>query len=262
MNLVDFLSQIENKLSRDDLSLYLQAEGQKIKSLQSQFHDFEKSLENNEENVKKLVSERLKKKMNKLMERLNISLIEKTLKTKASEEEVRKEFDAMEERLTKLLEEKSKNDSSSAKIKQEIARINGELNKVMELIINKGEGGVDGPTLSNFCITCGHREARFLTSTNMIRGNDGRLYYGDPQQPNTPSYALGTTIYDRIEVANSEHRRPGTATQNDGNFQKISRPSTASSGKQMRSKKQKQIPIKERIHCKCLDCSDYSEWIG
>ena len=177
------------------------------------------------------MKERLKKKMGKLFEKLNINAIEKTLKSKASEEEVRKELNELGEKISKMASQTTDYEIRFSKYKQEMSRLSVEMARVVEVVASRGESSEGSPTISNFCITCGHREARFLTSAQMVRGNDGRLYYGDPQQPNTPSYGLGTTVYDRIEVANSENKKSGVSFE-----QKVTRPSTAANGKAVRSR--------------------------
>lgn len=204
VGVTDFLVQIENKLSKEDLLHFVASEDERMRKTRAEIGELEKKMYRMEDEIEAKAKKKIKKQLEEVLQKLNVSTIERVLKEKADEAETRRELDAIEERLEWILENNGKSEGAVARLEEQFNKIKESLVSVKTQVGKKMQASQDQvPTIHNFCITCGHREARFLTSSQMMRGSDGKLYFGDPEHPTTPSYNLGNTVYDRIELANN-----------------------------------------------------------
>lgn len=207
VNVTDFLVQVDNKLSKEDLLHFVTSEEDRMRRTRKEIEDLEKKMERMEGEIETNAKKKIKKNLEQVLDQLNIGSIERSLKGKADEGETRRELDAIEERVQGILESSLKNQEIIGRLNEQFSRIEESFLNVKSQVQKKLQTTQSqAPTIHNFCITCGHREARFLTNSQMIRGSDGKLYYGDPENPTTPSYNLGMTVYDRIDLANKSQK--------------------------------------------------------
>ena len=226
-----FTKIIDKKLNKEDIFNILQefaSKDERIKALHETLSEVTKRLD--------YLSEKIDRRILKLKKELDLTSIQKLLKSKADDNEVKKEFESMDFRVKNV-------DDTVSSVKKDLDGMFTSLKKITDVItlLQQDQATAIGSTRNVLCLSCGRGDATFLPPMKQTKGADGNFYVThQPLKVNGKvitnkeeiDYGISLTdigyeVFDRQEVQR-EHikvshepvenwvERPGTSSTSGG----------------------------------------------
>jgi hypothetical protein len=157
---------MNSKLDKDDIFPIMQefaSKDDRIKAMHETLQEVTKRLEH--------LDNKIDRKILKLKKDLDLTSIQKLLKSKADDNEVKKEFENLDFRV------KSANDSMSS-VKKDLDGMFTSLKKITDVItlLQQDQANAIGSTRNALCLSCGRGDATFLPPMKQTKGTDGNFY--------------------------------------------------------------------------------------
>jgi len=188
---------IGKKIDRDDVYLLLEKfamEDDRVKKIQSELSTLYKKFDH--------LHEKTDKKLNRLKKELDLTSIQKLLRSKADDNEVKKEFENFD------FKSKSVGDSVNG-IKKDLDSMFTSIRKITDVIslLQQEQAQALASTKNLLCLSCGRGDTNFPPVTGQVLGGDGHLYRSDNfsrgfnkvGQKEDP-YNYGYEVFDRLEM--------------------------------------------------------------
>lgn len=127
------------------------------------------------------IGEKMDKKIIRLKKELDLTSIQKLLKSKADDSEVKKEFENTDFKV------KCMNETMGG-VKKDLDGMYNSLRKISDVIsiLQQEQASALASTKNALCLSCGRGDANFLPPMSQVKGNDGNYYktYGkDSRRP-------------------------------------------------------------------------------
>lgn len=189
----EFTIQINKKLDKDEMLKLVEKitlDDERSRKLQKEMAEILKKVEKLQDSIDK--------KIHKLKKDLDLNQIQKLLKSKADQEEVGREFAGMDEKLQNAL-------SSIVGFRKEIDGLISNFKKMASsMYSSSNEASTLASTKNALCLSCGRGgDTNYLPQSYMVKGYDGKMYYGDPGRNQSHyghgSYDIGSNIFTRNE---------------------------------------------------------------
>lgn len=161
-----FKTAIDLKLNKDEVFSILQdfaAKDERIKAMHQTLQATMKTLD--------YLSDKIDRKILKLKKELDLTSIQKLLKSKADDNEVKKEFESMDFRVKTV-------DDTLGSVKKDLDGMFTSLKKITDVItlLQQDQATAIGSTRNALCLSCGRGDATFLPPMKQTKGADGNYY--------------------------------------------------------------------------------------
>lgn len=217
-----FNKAIERKLNKEDIFSILQefaAKDERIKAMHETLQEVTKRLD--------YISDKIDRRILKLKKELDLTSIQKLLKSKADDNEVKKEFESIDFRVKNV-------DDTLGGVKKDLDGMFASLKKITDVItmLQQDQATAIGSTRNALCLSCGRGDATFLPPMKHTKGADGN-FYQTHQTPkvngkgitNKEDIDFGYEVFDKQEVTREHIKmshepvdnwidRPGTMGNN------------------------------------------------
>lgn len=162
----EFIKGLDKKLNKDDILSIMQDfsdKNERIKMMHETLQEVTKRLD--------YLSDKIDKRILKLKKELDLTSIQKLLKSKADDNEVKKEFESMDFRV------KSADDTLNS-VKKDLDGMFTSLKKITDVItlLQQDQATAIGSTRAALCLSCGRGDATFLPPMKQSKGGDGNYY--------------------------------------------------------------------------------------
>ena len=117
------------------------------------------------------LSDKIDRRILKLKKELDLTSIQKLLKSKADDNEVKKEFESMDFRV-------KNGDDTLSSVKKDLDGMFTSLKKITDVItlLQQDQATAIGSTRNVLCLSCGRGDATFLPPMKQSKGADGNYY--------------------------------------------------------------------------------------
>lgn len=161
-----FNKALDKKLNKDDIFSILQefaAKDERIKAMHETLQEVTKRLD--------YLSDKIDRRILKLKKELDLTSIQKLLKSKADDTEVKKEFESMEFKVKSV-------DDTLGGVKKDLDGMFTSLKKITDVItlLQQDQANAIGSTKNALCLSCGRGDATFLPPMKHAKGTDGNYY--------------------------------------------------------------------------------------
>lgn len=161
-----FTKAIDKKLNKDEIFNLMQdfaSKDEKVKAMHETLQDVTKKLD--------YLSDKIDRRILKLKKELDLTSIQKLLKSKADDNEVKKEFESMDFRVKNV-------DDTLGGVKKDLDGMFTSLKKITDVItlLQQDQATAIGSTRNVLCLSCGRGDATFLPPMKQTKGADGNFY--------------------------------------------------------------------------------------
>lgn len=161
-----FTKAIDKKLNKDDIFSILQefaSKDERIKAMHETLQEVTKRLD--------YLSDKIDRRILKLKKELDLTSIQKLLKSKADDNEVKKEFESMDFRVKSV-------DDTLGGLKKDLDGMFTSMKKITEVMtmLQQDQTTAIGSTRNVLCLSCGRGDATFLPPMKQTKGADGNYY--------------------------------------------------------------------------------------
>lgn len=117
------------------------------------------------------LSDKIDRRILKLKKELDLTSIQKLLKSKSDDNEVKKEFESMDFRVKNV-------DDTLGSVKKDLDGMFSSLKKITDVItlLQQDQATAIGTTRNALCLSCGRGDATFLPPMKQTKGADGNFY--------------------------------------------------------------------------------------
>ena len=180
-----FVKAIDRKLNKEDIFNILQefaSKDERIKAMHETLKEVTGRLD--------YLSDKIDRRILKLKKELDLTSIQKLLKSKADDNEVKKEFESMDYRVKNV-------DDTVSSVKKDLDGMFTSLKKITDVItlLQQDQASAIGSTRNVLCLSCGRGDATFLPPMKQTKGADGNFY-----MTHQPLKVNGKVITNKEEI--------------------------------------------------------------